>query len=136
MANMKITEIEGIGPAYGEKLVAAGIKDTDALLNAGKTKKGRAELAEKTGIAEKQILRWVNHTDLYRIKGVGPEFAELMEAAGVDTVKELRTRNAANLATKMVEVNAEKKLTRQVPSETVCEKWIAEAKTLDPMVSH
>lgn len=105
--NMKIDEIEGIGNVYAEKLIAAGIKDTDHLLEKGCTKKGRQELAEQTGIDEKRILTWCNHADLFRIKGVGPQFAELLEAAGVDTVKELGHRVAANLVRKMEEVNAE-----------------------------
>lgn len=104
---MKIDEIEGIGNVYAEKLIAAGIKDTYHLLEKGCTKKGRQELAEQTGIDEKRILTWCNHADLFRIKGVGPQFAELLEAAGVDTVKELGHRVAANLVRKMEEVNAE-----------------------------
>jgi len=130
MANYKIEDVEGIGPTYGEKLSAAGITHTDKLLDATKSKKQRAELAEKTGIDEGRILKWANMVDLYRISGIGSEFSELLEASGVDTVPELAQRNAANLAAKMVEVNEVKKLTRRVPTEGDCEKWIAEAKTL------
>lgn len=130
MANYKVQDVEGIGPTYAEKLTAAGIKDTDALLAACKTPADRKALAEKTEISDKQILKWANMVDLYRIKGVGSEYSELLEAAGVDTVPELGQRNAANLAAKMVEVNDDKKLTRKVPTEADCEKWIAEAKTL------
>ena len=136
MANYKVEDVEGIGPSYGEKLREAGITDTDTLLQHTKTKKQRTELAEKTGIADGHILNWANMVDLYRITGVGSEFAELLEAAGVDTVPELAQRNAANLAAKMAEVNEEKKLTRRVPTEADCEKWVAEAKTLDRMIEH
>lgn len=133
---MKIDEIEGIGKVYAEKLIAAGIKNTDLLLEKGCTKKGRQELAEQTGIAEKLILTWCNHADLFRINGVGPQFAELLEAAGVDTVKELGHRVAANLVKKMEEVNAEKKLTRRVPSETEVQKMIDQAKELPAVMTY
>lgn len=130
MANYKIEDVEGIGPAYGEKLRGAGINDTDALLAACKTPADRKALAEKADLTEKQVLKWGNMVDLYRISGVGSEYAELLEASGVDTVPELAQRNAANLAAKMVEVNEEKKLTRKVPTEADCEKWVAQAKEL------
>jgi predicted flap endonuclease-1-like 5' DNA nuclease len=134
MANIK--DIEGIGPAYGEKLEAAGIKTDNALLEQGATKKGRGEIAEKTGISEKMILEWVNRADLARIKGIGSEYADLLEASGVDSVPELAQRNAANLHAKMDEVNSEKNLVRAMPSESMVEKWVAEAKTLDRVVTH
>lgn len=136
MANLKIEEIEGIGPATAEKLLAAGITHTDKMLEAGCTKKGRAEIAEKCGVSEKQILKWVNMADLFRVKGVAGEYAELLECAGVDTVVELATRNAANLATKIKEVNDEKKLTRQVPGESTVQGWIDHAKELPRKVTH
>jgi predicted flap endonuclease-1-like 5' DNA nuclease len=136
VANKKIEEVEGIGPAFGEKLRGCGCNDTDALLERGCTKKGRQELAKATGISEKQILRWVNMVDLFRIDGVGGEFAELLEAAGVDTVPELAQRNAANLGEKCAEVNAEKKLTRRVPTASQLEGWIAQAKQLGRKVEH
>ena len=136
MANMKIDAVEGIGPAYAEKLQAAGIKDTDAYLEQACTPAGRKSLEEATGISGKLILNWCNMVDLCRISGVGPEFAELLEASGVDTVKELRNRNAANLAEKMAEVNAEKKLTRVVPSEKQVTDWVAQAKELPPKVEY
>ncbi|MEL7474483.1 MAG: DUF4332 domain-containing protein, partial [Planctomycetota bacterium] len=98
MANYKIEDVEGIGPSYGEKLREAGVKDTDGLLAAVKTPADRKALAEKTGLSDKQILKWGNMVDLYRISGVGSEYAELLEAAGVDTVPELAQRNAANRA--------------------------------------
>lgn len=130
MANYKIEEIEGIGPVMGEKLRAAGVKTTDALLENTKTKKQRQDLAEATGISEKLILKFANMADLFRINGVGQEFAELLEAAGVDTVPELAQRRPDNLTAKMEEVNAEKKLTRRTPSLKEVEKWVAEAKEL------
>ncbi|MDY0357739.1 MAG: DUF4332 domain-containing protein [Sedimentisphaerales bacterium] len=136
MAQYKIEDVEGIGPTYGEKLRAAGISNTDQLLVAGKTKKGRVELAEKTGISETLILKWVNMVDLYRVKGIGSEFSELLEASGVDTVKELKHRVPANLAQKMADVNAQKKLTRRVPTEAVVAEWIEQAKTLPAAVEY
>ena len=132
----KIEEIEGIGPAYGKRLIDAGLKTTEALLEACATPRGRKDTAEKTGFTEKQLLKWANMADLMRIKGVGEEFSELLEAAGVDTVKELKMRKPDNLAAKMAEVNAEKKLTRTVPSATTVAKWVEQAKTLPPAISY
>jgi len=132
----KITEIEGIGPVYGEKLAAAGIKSVDALLEAGASKKGRDKLSEETGIEYARILKWTNMADLFRVKGIGEEYSELLEAAGVDTVKELRNRRADNLHAKMVEVNETKKLVRALPAQSVVERWIEHAKTLDPMMTY
>lgn len=136
MANKKIEEIEGIGPVLGEKFVAAGVKDTDSLLDKGCSRGGRKDLAEATGLSESRILTFVNMADLFRIKGVAGEFAELLVCAGVDTVKELATRNAANLAEKVAEVNAEKKLTRQVPSESTISDWVKQAGELPKKVEH
>lgn len=130
MANYKIEELEGIGPAYGEKLRAVGISSTDKLLEACRTKKQRKEVAEQTGLDEAKILKWANMTDLFRISGVGSEYAELLEAAGVDTVKELAHRKAENLLAKMEEVNKAKKLVRRTPSIKNVEAWIAQAKEL------
>ena len=132
----KIEEIEGIGPAFAEKLSGAGIATTDDLLKQCCDKGGRSQTAEKAGVSESQLLKWANMADLMRISGVGGEYAELLEGAGVDTVKELRNRNAENLAAKMDEVNAEKKLTRNVPSAGQVEKWIEQAKSLDPLITH
>ena len=101
MANLKIEEIEGIGPVLGEKFVSAGVPDTDALLERGRTSAGRKDLAEATGISGGKILDFVNMADLFRIKGVAGEYAELLVCSGVNTVKELRTRNGANLAEKV-----------------------------------
>ncbi len=137
MANYKINEIEGIGPANAEKFKKANVGSLNALLNAGCTKKGRKELAEKSGIDEKVILKWVNMADLFRVKGVGTQYSELLEKAGVDTVKELRNRNPENLHAKMVEVNsAGRALVRQLPGLKVVENWVAEAKKVEPMVTY
>lgn len=132
----KIDQIEGIGEVYAAKLQEAGINTTDALLEKCATKKGRASVAEETGISEKLILKWTNHADLMRIKGIAGQFAELLEAGGVDTVKEFRHRVAANLQPKLVEINDEKHLCGRVPSVTELEKMIDEAKTLDPKVTY
>lgn len=136
MANYKIEEIEGIGQALGEKLRNAGVTNTDKLLAGAKTKKQRQELADVSGISEKQILKFANMADLFRINGVGQEFAELLEAAGVDTVPELAQRNAINLVAAMEEVNEEKELTRRTPSLKEVEKWVAEAKTLPRVLEY
>jgi len=133
---MKIEAIEGIGPAYGERLRNAGIDSIEKLLKNGSSKKQRIALAEKSGIDESKLLRWVNLCDLCRIKGVSSQYSELLEAAGVDTVKELRNRNADNLFVKMREINKAKNLVRCVPSEANVKKWIEQAKTMTPMVSH
>lgn len=133
---MKVEDIEGIGPAYAAKLGDAGVGTLEKLLELGGTPKGRAELAEKTGINAHNILEWVNRADLYRIKGVGSEYSDLLEAAGVDTVVELATRNPANLAHKLAEVNTEKQIVRQLPSEKQVEAWIEQAKTLPRAVSY
>ena len=132
----KIDEIEGIGPAYAEKLNAAGIKTTDDLLERCATPKGRKELADATEITTTLILKWTNHADLFRIKGVAGQFAELLEAAGVDTVKELRHRVPANLHAKLVEINDAKNLCNRVPSEAEIAKMIDQAKELDAKVTY
>ena len=133
---MKIAEIEGIGPANAEKLVAAGIPSVEKLLEGGSTPKGRKELAAKTGISDTNILKWVNRADLFRVKGVGSEYGDLLEASGVDTVVELAARKAENLTKKMAEVNAAKKLVRQLPSEKQVAAWIEHAKTLPRAVNY
>jgi predicted flap endonuclease-1-like 5' DNA nuclease len=132
----KITEIEGIGPARAATLETAGITTTDHLLDLCADAKGRTAVSEKTGVSTSLLLKWANMADLMRISGVGQEYSELLEAAGVDTVKELRTRRADNLTAKMAEVNAEKKLVRAVPTEAGVTKWIEQAKTLEPRISH
>lgn len=130
----KIIDIEGIGPVYAEKLQAIGIRTVEALLKAGATPKGREEIAKQSGITKTLILEWVNHADLYRIKGVGEEYSDLLEEAGVDTVVELATRNPENLYAKIIEVNAEKKLVRRPPSQSMVADWVLQAKGMDRAV--
>ena len=132
----KITDIEGIGPVMEEKLGLAGIKTVEGLLEKGASKKGRTELAATTGIDAKKILVFVNNADLFRVKGVSSQYAELLKASGVDTVKELRNRKPENLQAKMAEVNEAKKLVRQVPSVKQVEGYVNHAKELDPVVTH
>ena len=131
-----VAEIEGVGPAYAEKLEAAGIHGVEGLLEAGGSRHGRKEIAESTGISDHLILKWVNHADLFRINGVAGEYAELLEASGVDTVKELAQRNATHLQPKMAAVNEEKKVVRRVPSESEVERWVHEAKALPARVEY
>lgn len=132
----KIVDVEGIGPVYAEKLTAAGVTNTDILLEKCASSKGRKELAEATGISDKLILTWTNHADLIRIKGVGPQFAELLEAAGVDTVKEFARRVAENLHAKMEEVNETKNLVGRVPTVGEIQKMIDEAKELPAVMTY
>lgn len=136
MANYKVIEVEGIGPVMAGKLNDAGINMTDQLLQACKTKANRKALAEKSGIDEAKILKFANMVDLFRINGVGSEYAELLEAAGVDTVKELATRKAENLTQKMAEVNESKKLVRRLPVLKMVEDWISQAKALPRMLEY
>jgi predicted flap endonuclease-1-like 5' DNA nuclease len=131
-----VVDIEGIGPDYAEKLKAAGVKTTDDLLKLGGTAKGRKDLEAATGLSQALILKWVNRADLFRIKGIGTQYSDLLEAAGVDTVPELAQRRADNLAKKMAEVNEEKKLVRALPAESVVAGWIEEAKTLPRAVEY
>ena len=132
----KIIDIEGVGDVYAQKLVAAGINKVSELLDKCAAPKGRKELAEATGISEKLILRWTNHADLFRINGVGPQFAELLEAAGVDTVKEFRHRVAEILQPKLEETNAAKNICNRVPAVSEIQKMIDQAKELEPRVSY
>ncbi|MEL6214807.1 MAG: DUF4332 domain-containing protein [Pseudomonadota bacterium] len=132
----KLTDVEGIGPKYAAKLTAAGCRSQEHLLEIGATKAGRKKVAKDSGCTEKQILEWVNRADLCRIKGVGSEYSDLLECAGVDTVPELAGRNAENLAIKMKELNAEKKLVRAVPSAKMVEGWVAQAKKLPRAVHY
>ena len=131
-----IEAIEGIGPKYGKKLKAVGCGSPKTLLRDGATRKGRKEICTKTGISDKIVLRCVNMADLFRVKGVATQYAELLEAAGVDTVKELRNRRPDNLTEAMAKTNAKKKLVRQLPSESMVKNWIAQAKKLKPIVTY
>jgi len=126
----KLTTIEGVGKDYAQTLQDAGITTTEVLLDKAATPNGRAAIAEATGISEKLILKWANRVDLFRIKGIGEEYADLLEASGVDTVPDLARRNPANLHEKLATVNAEKKLVRRVPTLTAVEAWVADAKEL------
>jgi len=132
----KLEVIEGIGPVFAEKLRAAGISTIEALLEAGATPEGRKALEEATGIGHEYILDWVNRADLMRIRGVGEEYSDLLEKAGVDTVVELAQRNAGNLYQKLIEVNTEKKLVRRPPSSGAVAQWVQQAKALPRVVSH
>ena len=134
---MKIEDVEGIGGTYAAKLKDVGIHTTDDLLMAGGPATNRAKVAEMTGISEKLILEWVNHADLMRIPGVGSEYSDLLEAAGVDSPAELAQRNAANLATTVQEVVAARpSIVRRVPSESELADWIAQSKDLPKVVEH
>lgn len=132
----KLINIEGIGEKYMEKFKAAGILTTDALLKECSSDKARRELAEKLGIRQELILEWTNHADLFRIRGVGEEYSDLLEASGVDTVPELAQRNAANLLAKMKEVNQQKKLVRRLPALSQVESWIEQAKKLPRVLTY
>lgn len=136
MSKEKVVDIEGIGPVLGAKLNEAGVDTVGDLLTQCCDKDGRKWVSEKSGITEKQLLKFANMADLYRINGVGSEYAELLEAAGVDTVKELRHRVPANLHAKMAEVNESKKLVRQLPTLDQVTSYVEHAKTLDPVITH
>ena len=132
----RIDEIEGIGPVNKEKLGDAGIQTTRQLLDQCASAKGRQDASGKSGLTTSQLLVFANMADLMRLGGIGCQFAELLKAAGVDTVKELATRNADNLATKLAELNAEKKLAKSVPSLGQVQDWIASAKETAPLITH
>jgi predicted flap endonuclease-1-like 5' DNA nuclease len=132
----KLSVIEGIGTVYEDKLKKAGVKSVEDLLEAGSTQKGRTGLAEAADITEKLILKWVNHADLSRIKGVSGEYSELLEAAGVDTVPELAKRRPDNLHTKLVEINEAKKLVRKMPTESQVAGWVEQAKALPRKINY
>ncbi|HET9717735.1 MAG TPA: DUF4332 domain-containing protein [Pseudolabrys sp.] len=131
-----ITDIEGIDDNVAAILKSAGIRSTNSLLEAARTVKGRKLLAEKTGFDEKQLLCWANVADRMRIKGISREYAELLQAAGVDTVKELKYRNPANLAKAMAEANKRRKLVRLLPSEKVVKRWIENARLLPLKITY
>lgn len=131
-----IDTIEGIGHKQATSLRKARIRTVEALLKKGATRSGRREIATDTGISDRLILKWVNRADLMRVRGVGEEYSDLLEAAGVDTIKELRRRNPANLLTAMVEINAKKNLVRRLPTPTMVQRWIEHALELEPVIKH
>lgn len=131
-----IIRIQGIGPSYAEKLVANGIKTLEKLLEAGSSKKGRTEISEKTGITEKLILEWVNLADLFRVKGIGEKYSDLLEEAGVDTVVELSKRVPENLYAKLAEVNGVKKLAKRNPTLPEVKSWVEQAKQMPRMIQY
>lgn len=132
----KIEQIEGIGPVNAGKLARAGIATTEDLLDLCADRDGRDSVAEVAGISPERILKWANQADLMRINGIGPQFAELLEVAGVDTVKELRHRNARNLAETLDSINSEHALTRVTPTATTVAKWVETAQTTDPLIQY
>ncbi|HEY46189.1 MAG: ferredoxin [Anaerolineae bacterium SM23_ 63] len=131
-----ITSVEGIGSSYATKLRRVGIRTTEKLLDAGANKRGRADLAKRSGISETLILEWVNLADLMRIKGIGEEYSDLLEEAGVDTVKELRVRRPDHLYQAIIKANEVKRLVRRVPSQRAVKNWVQQAKKLPPLVTH
>lgn len=132
----KLDDIEGIGASYAQKLRTAGVSSTQKLLERGSTSKGRKAIAELSGLTEKQILEWVNRTDLFRIRGVAGQYSDLLEHAGVDTVPELATRKPENLHQKMMQVNQQKHLVRNLPSVAQVEGWILQAKKLPRVITY
>jgi predicted flap endonuclease-1-like 5' DNA nuclease len=133
---VKVIDVEGIGPVYAEQLEAVGVRTTDDLLERGATEKGREELEKASGIGHAFILKWVNRVDLYRINGIGSEYSDLLEVAGVDTVPELAQRNAVNLTETLAEANAARNLVRRLPTVEMVTAWIQEAKTLPRIVQY
>lgn len=131
-----LAEIEGIGAVYARKLQKAGVRGTNGLLKRGATVQDRKELAKATGFSTRTLLEWVNRADLFRVTGIGSEFSDLLEAAGVDTVRELAKRDPAKLYNTLVQVNTKKKLVRQVPSEKQVKAWVKHAKSLPVMVKY
>ena len=131
-----VIEVEGIGKVYAKKLKDSGIVTTEALLEKGATPAGRKRIAEKSGIARRGILKWLNHVDLFRIKGVETQYAELLEASGVDTIPELAQRDPAHLYPKLVETNKKKKLVRKLPTQEQVADWVTQAKALPRMLTY
>lgn len=131
-----IDAIEGMGQRNATKMRKAGIRTTEALLKRAATRKGRREVAAATGLEEKNVLEWVNRADLMRCKGIGSEYSDLLEAAGVDTVKELRRRNSASLTAKMIQLNERKRLVRRLPTEAMVTRWVEHAKLLEPVIKY
>ena len=133
---VRLIEIEGVGVVYAQKLKAAGIRGSKSFLDCGASRKDRKELAEKTGIDEGLILQWLNHVDLMRIRGVGEEYSDLLEAAGVDTIAELARRSPDNLYKTVAAVNQEKKLVRKMPTRDQVAGWIAQAGKLPKVLTY
>ena len=133
---MKIDNIEGVGSSHAAKLREAGVRTTERLLKVAGTRKGRQALAKHTAISEKRILEWVNRADLMRLRGIGEEYSDLLEQAGVDSVRELRNRKVENLYQKLFEINIEKALVRRTPSTHQVRRWVTEAKSTKPKVTH
>jgi predicted flap endonuclease-1-like 5' DNA nuclease len=133
---MRIEEIEGVGPAFAQKLMAAGVPTIEALLEQGSKAAERARLAASTGISEQVLLKWVNTADLMRVKGIGSEYSELLEVAGVDSATELAQRRPENLHARLEEINDARKLVRRVPTLQEVERWVAEARRLPKVVTH
>lgn len=131
-----LVDIEGIGASYARKLKGAGIRSIEALLKKGASRKGREEIVKKTRISHAQILRWVNHADLFRIKGVGGEYSELLEASGVDSIPELAQRKPDHLFAKMIQVNQAKRLVRKTPAESQVRRWVSQAKRISRVVTY
>lgn len=132
----RIIDIEGIGSQYAAKLKAVGVGSTARLLKVAAHRQGRQDLSEQSGVSEGLLLEWVNLADLMRIKGIGPEFSDLLEEAGVDTVKELRNRRPEALHQAMIEINRKRRLVRRVPGRSEVERWVSEAKSLKPVVTY
>ncbi len=132
----KITAIEGIGSIYGAKLQELGIRTTGDLLTQGATPQGRRELARQLGVDEQRLLRWINRADLFRVKGIGRQYSDLLEAAGVDTVPELAQRNPDNLHARLVEVNRARKLVRQLPTPRMVRLWVEQARRLPRAIQY
>jgi predicted flap endonuclease-1-like 5' DNA nuclease len=131
-----VIEVEGIGKVYAKKLKDSGIATTEALLENGATPAGRKRIAEKSGISAARILKWLNHVDLFRIKGVETQYAELLEASGVDTIPELAQRDPAHLYPKLVETNKKKKLVRKLPTQEQIADWVTQAKALPRVLTY
>jgi predicted flap endonuclease-1-like 5' DNA nuclease len=133
---VNIIDVEGIGPVYAEQLTAVAVHTTDDLLERGATEKGREDLEKASGIGHALILKWVNRVDLYRINGIGSEYSDLLEVAGVDTVPELAQRNPANLTETLAEANAARNLVRRLPTVEMVTDWIEQAKKLPRVVQY
>lgn len=132
----KLESVEGIGPAYAMELKKGGVESISSLLKKGATKRGREDIAQVTGLSETRILEWVNRADLYRVKGVGGQYSDLLEQSGVDTVVELAQRNPKNLHETLIETNERCHLVRKVPTELQVKAWVKHAKTLKRVVEY